>query len=77
MSHKFTHFHLRCYKILIQVLRWLVFLVTVYSFRSNGVKLDGTRLTVPNGTESVGPVPKLRGTGTEIMWADTKFMNLF
>ena len=38
------------------------------SVRSNGVKMDGTRPTEPDGTESVGTEPKLRGDGTEIMW---------
>ena len=38
------------------------------SVRSNGVKIDGTRLMEPDGTKSVGTVPKLCGDGTKIMW---------
>ena len=47
------------------------------SVRSNGIKLDGTRLTEPDGTESVGTEPKLRGDGTEIMWGrDQNYVGL-
>jgi hypothetical protein len=46
----------------IQVLEWLAFLVTVHSPWSNGVKIDGTKLTEPNTAKSVGPEPNLNGT---------------
>jgi hypothetical protein len=51
--------------VLIQVLQWLAFLGTVHSPRSDGIKIDGTKLTEPNAAKSVGPEPKLRGSGTK------------
>ena len=36
------------------------------SVQSNGVKIDGTRLMEPDGTENVGTEPKLCGTCTYI-----------
>ena len=35
------------------------------SVRSNGVKIDGTRLTEPDGAESVGTESKFREDGTK------------
>jgi hypothetical protein len=34
--------------------------------RSDGNKLDGTKLTEPNAAKNMGPEPKLCGTGTKI-----------
>jgi hypothetical protein len=47
----------------VQVLQWLAFLETVHPPWSNGDKIDGTELVVPNGTM----VPLLCGPGTKII----------